>query len=637
MRPAFWISFFCCLTIRVTAQVAYTAASIPKDLMPYASAVVRNEVISTEVKSVDNVIYHVKRVLTVLNKNGDDEAEIKVFYDKLNVIKDIRGTVYDEFGKQTSKFTAGNFKDQSAIPNFSLFDDARVKNYQPPSTSYPYTVDYEYEIKSRQSLDFHDWHPVRAVGVAVEKSSFIFITKPDFIIRYKEVNTPVYAVIGSGESGSKTYTWKAENIRAQKVEPYSPDPDSYRMSVRIAPEKFLYDGVVGTYSSWNNLGKWIFDKLLKGRQNLPPETVIQVKQLTANLKDPKEKARKLYEYMQKRTHYISIQIGIGGLQPFLASDVDRLNYGDCKALVNYMQALLSAVNIDSWFCVVASGHYYKPSLLGDFASIGQANHAILCIPFANDTTWLECTSQNTPFGFLGNFTDDRDVLACTPDGGKLLHTPKYISNNNLQVRNATLNISDRGELSGEIETRFSGTQYDNREELVDKSEMEKLKEVARIYAINNFDITQYALTQSKTDQPLTTEIIKFSAPSYASVADGKMYFLLNTANRTGRMPAELRNRTTDVYINDGYTDEDEIVYTLPSDNYHTEKMPLNFAINKPFGHYKATMELKGNRLIYHRKIQLLAGTYSKTMYNDLVEFYQKVGDADAYSVALVKK
>lgn len=635
MRSFFWISVFCSLSLGTAAQTTYTAVSIPKELMPYASAVVRSEVVSIEVKSVDNVVYHVKRTVTILNKNGDDEAEVNVFYDKANSIRDIRGSVYDEFGRQVSKFTAGNFQDQSAASDFSLFEDSRVKSYQPQSISYPYTVEYEYEVRSKQSLNFHDWHPVRSTGVAVEKSVFNVLTK-GFNIRYKEINTSIVS-ISNLEGGFTSYQWKAENIKAVRFEPYSPDPDLYRVCVKIAPEKFSYGGLEGTYTNWNDLGKWVYDKLLKGRQQLPVETVTRIKQLTADVTDPKEKARKIYDYMQKKTHYISVQVGIGGYQPFLASEVDKLNYGDCKALVNYMQALLATVNIDSWYCAVASGFNYKSSLMPDFASMGQANHVILCIPFANDTTWLECTSQKIPFGFLSNFTDDRNVLACTPGGGKLLHTPKYTSTSNLQLRKATFSISDNGELSGEIETLFSGTQYDNREELIDKSETEKLKSVARIYAINNLAITQYGLTQSKGDKPLTTETLKFYAPSYAAVTDGKMYFLLNAANRTGRTPAEVRNRTTDVYINDGYADEDEIVYTLPADSYKTEKTPLNINITKPFGSYSARMELKGNQLIYRRKIQLLAGTYNKDLYADLVDFYRKVGDADAYNAALVKK
>ena len=637
MRSFFLISVITIASINAKAQSAYTAASIPKDLMPYASAVVRNEVVSTEVKSVDNVLYHIKRTVTILNKNGDDEAEVNVFYDKANSIKDIRGAVYDEFGKQVSKITAGNFQDQSAASDFSLFEDSRVKHYQPQSLSYPYTVEYEYEVRSKQSLNFHDWHPVRSTGVAVEKSTFTFISKAGINIRYKGVNTASDAIITSGENGGKVYTWKAEGIKAVRAEPYSPDPNLYRISVKIAAEKFSYGGIEGTYTNWNNLGNWVYDKMLKGRQELPRETVAFIRQLTADVKDPKEKARKIYEYMQKKTHYISVQIGIGGYQPFSASEVDKLNYGDCKALVNYMQALLSTVNIDSWYCAVAAGYDYKTSLMPDFATMGQANHVILCIPFANDTTWLECTSQKIPFGFLSNFTDDRNVLACTSNGGKLLRTPKYTSTNNLQVRKANFNISDKGELSGQIETLFSGIQYDNREELIDKSETEKLKSVARIYTINNLDITQYGLTQSKTDKPLMTETLKFSAPSYASVSDSKMYFLLNAANRSNRTPAELRNRTTDVYINDGYSDEDEIVYTLPSDSYRAEKIPLNIAISKPFGSYSATMELNGNQLIYRRKIQLLAGTYDKALYADLVDFYRNVGDADAYNIALVKR
>ncbi len=83
---------------------------------------------------------------------------------------------------------------------------------------------------------------MRSTGVAVEKSTFTFITKPDFNIRYKEVNTPGQAGITNGEGGSKVYTWKADGIKAVRFEPYSPDPDLYRISVKIAPGKVLHMG-----------------------------------------------------------------------------------------------------------------------------------------------------------------------------------------------------------------------------------------------------------------------------------------------------------------------------------------------------------------------------------------------------------
>ena len=54
---------FCLLIsgIVANAQENYDASLISKDILPYASAVVRNEEISIEVKDLNNTIYHVKR------------------------------------------------------------------------------------------------------------------------------------------------------------------------------------------------------------------------------------------------------------------------------------------------------------------------------------------------------------------------------------------------------------------------------------------------------------------------------------------------------------------------------------------------------------------------------------------------
>jgi hypothetical protein len=320
--------------------------------------------------------------------------------------------------------------------------------------------------------------------------------------------------------------------------------------------------------------------------------------------------------MQQKTHYISVQVGIGGFRPVPAQDVDQLNYGDCKGLVNYMQALLKTINIESKNSVVqASGK--KTGMIPDFASMDQGNHIILCLPFKNDTTWLECTNQQTPFGFLGTFTDDRTVLACTAGGGLLLHTPKYAAATNLQTRKADFTINDEGELKGKMETIFKGTQYDNRDELISKSNTEQIKELKSVYSINNLDIEKLELKQDKSLDPSTTENLTITARDYAAINNEKINFMLNPANRSISTPREVRNRANAMYINNGYTDEDEINYTVPK-NRKSEKTPLSVSINKPFGSYNASMTLSDGKLVYKRKIQLIEGTYDKDTRNWLI-------------------
>lgn len=628
----------CCLTLSATmafAQQNYDASLISKELLPYASAVVRNEEVSVEVKDLDNAVYHVKKAVTVLNKNGDEHARIIIYYDKDISVKSVKGVVYNQFGKQIGKFSESDFDDVSVGGESSLFDSQRVKHFLPAINDYPYTVAYEYEKKFKGTLYFYDWTPNDNFGVAVEKSSYSFTCKPDFKIKYKEINLPEKGQISTNAQGMTAYVWKTSNLKALKYEPFSPYLKNYVSCVQIAPEKFSYYGAAGSFTNWNELGKWINDKLVANRQELTYQTIERMKEITKDITDPKLKAKKIYEYMQAKTHYISVQVGIGGFQPFLASDVDNQNYGDCKALVNYTQALLKAVNIDSYYCIVKSGRDYNISLQNDFASMNQADHIILCVPFKNDTTWADCTSQTIPFGYLGGFTDNRTVLALTPQGGKLIRTPKYTAAENLESRKATFNISAAGELSGIMTTTYKGVNYEDCNELLESAKTEQYKLEQNRYPINNMNIESLDIQQDKSFDPATRETIKLQARDYASFNDGKIYFLLNPVNREQFVPKQLRTRLNDVYITRGSTNEDEVTYTLPS-GYHLEKRPLQVSITKPFGNFSVSMELKGDQLIYKRKLQLIDGTYSKDTYQDLVNFYQSVVDTDEYNVVLIK-
>ena len=59
------------------------------------------------------------------------------------------------------------------------------------------------------------------------------------------------------------------------------------------------------------------------------------------------KAKKIYQYVQDNTRYISVQVGIGGMQPITAKEVDLVKYGDCKGLTNYTKSLLDIVGVKS--------------------------------------------------------------------------------------------------------------------------------------------------------------------------------------------------------------------------------------------------------------------------------------------------
>lgn len=615
------------------AQDNYDTELIASELKNRANAVIRNQETVVDMQASNNVIYTVKQAITVFNKNGEHSARLVLFYDKNTSIKSIKGEIYNETGKLTDKFTQGDFRDESAVNNFSLFEDNRVKHYLPSVSSYPYTVVYNYEIRYKQNLIIPTWTPKPANDVSVEKSSYAFICKPNDKYRLKIQNLNIKPEESSNEK-QKSILWKVANLTSLKDEPYSPNIATYLPSIKIAPENFTYYNYKGSYTNWDELGKWYYNDLLKGRNTLPLATIQIIKDLVKNEITDKGKAKKIYEYLQNKTRYISVQIGIGGFQPFNAEEVDRLGYGDCKALVNYMQSLLNVVGIESYYSVVQAGTE-KISLDPQYASMQQGNHVILCLPLKGDTTWLECTSQKIPFGYLGDFTDDRFVLACTPEGGKLLKTPKLTTANNLQIRHANLAIANDGSITGNVKTIFSGSQYDNHEEIIDKPLNEQQKMLKDIYDVDHINFDNINYLKNKDINPKIVEDLTLQIRNYGILNNDKMFLTLNLFNIKGLIP-DVKNRILPVYINRGYTDIDSIAYQLP-ENFSGLIEPLNRSYNCALGSYEISAKLVNQKLIYTRKFVLNEGTFPAETYQIFSKFIVDVNSSDHQKVILSLK
>lgn len=172
-------------------------------------------------------------------------------------------------------------------------------------------------------------------------------------------------------------------------------------------------------SSWQKYGEWQY-QLLNGRDLLTEPFRAKLHELTASCTTDRDKVKAIYDYLAKTTRYVSIQLGIGGLQPIAAADVCRTGFGDCKGLSNYTRAMLKELGIASTYTVISTTN---ERLLPDFSSANQMNHVILQVPLPQDTLWLECTNPSLPFGYVHQDIAGHDALLIEPTGGQMYRLP----------------------------------------------------------------------------------------------------------------------------------------------------------------------------------------------------------------------
>jgi hypothetical protein len=252
-----------------------------------------------------------------------DEAEIKV---------------YDLAGKTVGKYKK---KDMTTVAfGDGLIDDGYVTYYEVPSPTYPVTVEFRYKQKFTGTLEYPSYS-IQHSGESVMNSSFIAKVPKDLDLRYKESNIHLKPEVKE-DGKSKIYQWTAHNLAAVEYEEGA--SDHRYPTIVLAPNKFSYYGHEGDLTSWNNFGQWI-SNLYNGLDALPDDRKQFFKDMVKDAQTDKEKARIIYDYLQKNFRYVSIQLGIGGIKPFPADFTDKKKYGDCKGLSNYMKAALSAVGV----------------------------------------------------------------------------------------------------------------------------------------------------------------------------------------------------------------------------------------------------------------------------------------------------
>jgi Domain of Unknown Function with PDB structure (DUF3857) len=596
----------------------YSAVSVPAELKKNAHSVKRDEQIEFEVRSADKAFYRVHSVVTVLNESGKEQLDFTYYSDKFQSLEDVTIQVLDETGKLKSKFTKSDFAKGA---NYSeLVPDGKLYQLRVPASSFPLTIIEDSEIKYNGIFSYPNYK-LQSPKEAVENSSFTAKVPVDLDMRFRPKGTGIAPAIGS-EGKYKTYKWTVNKLPALEHEAGS--VDGYPR-ILLGPNKFELDGYEGDQSSWKNFGLW-YNSLVKNDNTLSPAFALEIRKMVNKELPDREKIKFLYSYLQKNFRYVSIQLGIGGLKPFAADFVHTKKYGDCKALSNYMQACLSALNIKSYSAWI-EGSNLPSAFDADFPR-DYFNHQILCVPLPKDTVWLECTSATNDFAVLGSFTENRQALLLTENGGVLIRTPTSKANENTFNSASRITLNEEGSGVADIMLNISGEFKQEFTHYIFNQGKDRQKKYI-VYGMGFIQPDEFEIKHDKTNRDaatgLTMQLEKIPEFSTGS----KMFLSPRIYKFWNYSLPKAENRTQDFYFEYPLIKTDTTIFILPQ-GFVPETLPKPRNIKFDYGSFTTSYSYDEKQksiittarlVLTQHRIPVAQFHEAKKFFNDVLEEY----------------
>jgi hypothetical protein len=607
-------------------QNRFAFARIAPEMLKNANAVVREHRMEVSVLSPSEITLKEYRAVTLLNDNSHYDI-LNLHYNSLLDLGKIKGKIYDSEGRFVRDIEKKEIDDASAISGFSIYEDSRRRYVDVDYAPFPFTVEFEYDMTFKGVLNYPGWN-VMDFHTSVEQSSFLLDLPQNLKVYHKALNfSPL--VSEADQKDRHIMLWRVTAIPAVVKEPYCPTAWELLPRLLVSPDVFKLENYTGSMRSWKEFGQFM-QRLSSGRDELTPAMKAKVQELTASGSE-QQKIEALYRYLQDNYRYVSVQLGIGGWQTYDAKYVEEKKYGDCKALSNFMKAMLQEAGIPASTALVYAGenHFEAPE---DFAT-NAFNHVILYVP--SQDTWLECTSNLSPVNYLGTFTAGRNVLLINEEGGRLIKTPDLKPSDSKESNVTEVRLKAEGEATITVNAVLTGEKQEwHRQAVQAYGTADLRKEFSGRNAVSGFNLDSLRITPVR-ETPQTQVFFTGHAPRYASKSGKRIFVPLNALNAFKFVPPAEKSRTHPICDPDAMMEEDKITVWLPA-GYRVESAPTKpFLLETPYGSYRLSVVVEEAKVTVERTLVANAVRLPATEYDAWRNFYKEVSKADGAQVVLV--
>lgn len=595
-----------------TAQINnYASLSIADSLTRNADCVIRYYEQNINIVRKDLVQVSEHRTYTILNKEG--ETPFLYWYDDRHEIKSIDITMYDAKGKRIEKMAKRDFKDFPASGKDEVLD-GRLLTASFTYPSYPYTVELIVKKENKETFVMPEFYPIEKARVSIEKAKF-YLSKPsDFLIKWKadDVSRSKIDVHPNQQEISYEFT----GVKAQKI--FDKTQSIY---ILLAASDFSYANITGKLGDWKSMGQFIFS-LNKTQQVVPVALSNELQSMTKNTSDIREKINIVYQYVQDNYRYVSVQLGIGGYQTMPVEVVYNHKFGDCKGLSNLMVSSLREIGIPAFYALALSDDRYR-EIFPDF-TYNCFNHAIVGVPFRQDTIWLECTSNLLPANILSANMNPL-VLTIQDDNSNLVRIKNNVMDST--VCNIIGNLSLEGKIEAAVSVKYYHHAFVRPLYFHTNSREMELSFISSHFPEATID--SFAFSYKKYMRSFPVEET-FSLQKTCEISSKRIFI-----SRLGFVKIDEIKRILKEVSNDFYHC-DSIVLILDDPLCKIENNPFASAkINSTLGSYTCDVLEQDRKLILVRKLFIPAHKKTAANYLILEKFLDEVSILENEKIVLV--
>jgi hypothetical protein len=609
-----------------------------------AIVLLQDETVTIQANGDD--IDHIRVAYKIVRSSGRGRGELPLHYRTTREkIASVKGWCIPATGKVMSV----NEKDAVDVGEFNDGGptDMRVLVLEAPASEPGNVVGFEFEIHDKPDLQQQFW--AFQGDDPVVHASFTLLVPQGWEYNVRWVN---HDPIPIHQDGPNQWHWSVDNVPAVDIEEDAPPEEAFVGYAAI--DFFPTDPAIRqkTFDSWKEFGLWQ-ERLYIGRRDDSPDIEAKVKEITASATTPLDKMRAITVWMQSQIRYYGVELGIGGWQPHLASQIFANRYGDCKDKATLLSTMLKDIGIDSYYIVI---NHERGVIRPNDPPSSSFDHVILAIKLPADVPvtglyatyqhpqlgtllFFDPTNETVPLGYIPWYLQANYAMLVTDQGGELVELPLLPPPTNRLLRYEQLSLSDSGMLQGSVhEVRWGNPATDSRDAIRSAQAKDPGSNVLESFLANfvpGAELTQ-AKAQNLDDigQSLVMDY-QFVAQNYAQSSGNLLLVRPRVVGEWSNPVLEdtTKPRLYPVALRATNLMSDVVEITLPA-GYNVDDLPTPVKLDYPFASYNSKVEFDGKVLRYTRTMQLKSVLISNDQLGDLKKFYEQVADDESTSAIL---